>query len=214
MVEIPLVDDDGSTLSTRRSNGSSCSSSVSSRTPSVSSRRPSVGDDMDDEVESDLVYRFADDHERRASFRLSTREKRSSAKVVEDDDDEEGGAGKDTKQAKKKLAGRPSKPRTPNKATSTAKPHGTTATPNKSSAKSAVGEGGRKRGGKSARGGRGGKKSAATKYEEDAQDFMKFFENASQASRSNSSNASNSSVSLAPPNTTRISSLKPPPVPL
>ena len=96
---------------------------------------------MDDEVESDSVYRFADDHERRASFRLSTREKRSSAKVVEDDDDEEGGAGKDTKQAKKKLAGRPSKPRTPNKATSTAKPHGTTATPNKSSAKSAVGRG-------------------------------------------------------------------------
>ena len=129
---------------------------------------------------------------------------------MEDDDDEEGDAEKDTKQAKKKLVGRPPKPRTPNKATSTAKPHGTTATPNKSSAKSAVGEGGRKRGGKSARGGRGGKKSAATKYEEDAQDFMILFENASQASVM----ASNSSVSLAPPNTTRISSLKPPPVPL
>ena len=152
MVEIPLVDDDGSTLSTRRSNGSSRSSSVSSRTPSVSSRRPSVGEDMDDEVVSDAGYQFADDHERRASFRLSTREKRSSAKVVEDDDNEEGDAGKDTKQAKKKFAGRPPKPRTPNKATSTAKPQGTTATPNKSSAKSAVGEGGRKRGGKSGRG--------------------------------------------------------------
>ena len=80
----------------------------------------------DDGSASDAGYQFADDNERRSSFPTITRKKRTPAKVRnEDDDDEEADGEKDPK---KRKAGRPRK--------------ASTATQNKSSAKSAGGEGG------------------------------------------------------------------------
>ena len=145
----------------------------------------------DDGSASDAGYQFADDNERRSSFPTINRKQKTPAKVRnEDDDDEEADGEKDSK---KRKAGRPRK--------------ASTATQNKSSAKSAGGKGGAKRGGKSTRGGRGGKTSAADKQAEDTRDFMAFFNKASQATVK-------SSNSLAPPNATRVSSLKPPAPPM